>query len=77
MVRSRLDSSINYPELKSLDPLDTEEHKYKAPLYEASVLGINTIISIGQANNTFISKSIVYFPIYLIKNDKVISQIGV
>jgi predicted NAD-dependent protein-ADP-ribosyltransferase YbiA (DUF1768 family) len=77
MVRSRLDSSINYPELKSLDPLDTEEHKYKAPLYEASVLGINTIISIGQANNTFISKGIVYFPIYLIKNDKVISQIGV
>jgi hypothetical protein len=77
MVRSRLDSSINYPELKSLDPLDTEEHKYKAPLYEASVLGINTIISTGQANNTFISKGIVYFPIYLIKNDKVISQIGV
>ena len=64
MVRSRLDSSINYPELKSLDVLDTEEHNYKAPLYEASVLGINTIISIGQVNNTFISKNIVYFPIY-------------
>jgi predicted NAD-dependent protein-ADP-ribosyltransferase YbiA (DUF1768 family) len=77
MVRSRLDSSINYPELKSLDPLDTEEHNYKAPLYEASVLGINTIIGIGQVNNTFISKNIVYIPIYLIKNDKVISQIGV
>ena len=77
MVRSRLDSSINYPELKSLDVLDTEEHNYKAPLYEASVLGINTIISIGQVNNTFISKNIVYFPIYIIKNDKVVSQIGV
>ena len=77
MVRSRLDSSINYPELKSLDVLDTEEHNYKAPLYEASVLGINTIIGIGQVNNTFISKNIVYIPIYLIKNDKVVSQIGV
>lgn len=76
MVRSRLDPSINYTELKALDPLDTKEHNYKAPLYEASVLGVNTIISIGSIKNTFISQNIVYYPIYLIKNDKVISQIG-
>lgn len=77
MVRSRLDPSINYIELKALDPLDSKEHNYKAPLYEASVLGINTIISIGNIKNTFISQNVVYYPIYLIKNDKVISQIGV
>jgi predicted NAD-dependent protein-ADP-ribosyltransferase YbiA (DUF1768 family) len=77
MVRSRLDPSINYIELKALDPLDTKERNYKAPLYEASVLGINTIISIGNIKNTFISQNIVYYPIYLIKNDKVVSQIGV
>ena len=77
MVRSKLVPSINYIELKSLDPSDTKEHNYKAPLYEASVLGINTIISIGNIKNTYISQNIVYYPIYLIKNDKVISQIGV
>ena len=77
MVRSRLDPSINYIELKTLDPLDSKEHNYKAPLYEASVLGIHTIISIGNIKNTFISQNIVYYPIYLIKNDKVVSQIGV
>ena len=77
MVRSRLEPSINYIELKTLDPLDSKEHNYKAPVYEASVLGINTVISIGNIKNTFISQNIVYFPIYLIKNDKVISQIGV
>jgi predicted NAD-dependent protein-ADP-ribosyltransferase YbiA (DUF1768 family) len=77
MVRSKLVPSINYIELKSLDPSDTQEHNYKAPLYEASVLGINTIISIGNIKNTYISENIVYYPIYLIKNDQVLSQIGV
>ena len=60
-----------------MDPSDTKESKYKAPLYEASVLGINTIISIGNIKNTYITQKIVYYPIYLIKNDKVLSQIGV
>jgi predicted NAD-dependent protein-ADP-ribosyltransferase YbiA (DUF1768 family) len=77
MVRSRLDPSVNYTELKSIDPSDSKETNYRAPLYEAIVMGINTIISIGQIKNTFIAKNIVYYPIYLIKNDKVISQIGV
>jgi predicted NAD-dependent protein-ADP-ribosyltransferase YbiA (DUF1768 family) len=77
MVRSKLVPSINYIELKSLDTSDTKESKYNAPLYEASVLGVNTIISIGNIKNTYISQKIVYYPIYLIKNDKVLSQIGV
>ena len=77
MVRSRLDPSVNYTELKSIDPSDSKETNYRAPLYEAIVMGINTIISIGQIKNTFIEKNIVYYPIYLIKSDKVISQIGV
>ena len=77
MVRSRLDPSINYPEVKALDQTDTKDSQYKAPLYEAEVLGIHTIVSIGQIKNTFIEKGIVYFPLYLIKDDKVLSQIGV
>jgi hypothetical protein len=76
MVRSKLVPGINYIELKSLDPSDTQEQNYKAPLYEASVLGINTIISIGNIKNTYISQNVVYYPIYLIKDEKVISQIG-
>ena len=51
MVRSRLDPSINYIELKALDPLDSKEHNYKAPLYEASVLGINTITHTNDCNH--------------------------
>ena len=77
MVRSRIDPTINYPEVKALDQTDTKDSQYKAPLYEAEVLGIHTIVSIGQIKNTFIEKGIVYFPLYLIKDDKVLSQIGV
>jgi hypothetical protein len=77
MVRSRLDPTINYTEIKALDQSDTKETQYKAPVYEAEVLGIHTIVSIGQIKNTFIEKGIVYFPLYLIKDDKVLSQIGV
>jgi len=77
MVRSRIDPTINYPEVKALDQTDTKETQYKAPLYEAEVLGIHTIVSIGQIKNTFIEKGIVYFPLYLIKDDKVLSQIGI
>jgi hypothetical protein len=77
MVRSRIDPTINYPEVKALDQTDTKETQYKAPLYEAEVLGIHTIVSIGQIKNTFIEKGVVYFPLYLIKDDKVLSQIGV
>jgi hypothetical protein len=77
MVRSRIDPTINYPEVKALDLTDTKETQYKAPLYEAEVLGIHTIVSIGQIKNIFIEKGIVYFPLYLIKDDKVLSQIGV
>lgn len=77
MVRSRLDPTINYTEIKALDQSDTKETQYRAPLYEAEVLGIHTIVSIGQIKNTFIDKGIVYFPLYLIKDDKVLSQIGV
>jgi len=77
MVRSRIDPTINYPEVKALDQIDTKDTQYKAPLYEAEVLGIHTIVSIGQIKNTFIEKGIVYFPLYLIKDNKVLSQIGV
>jgi hypothetical protein len=77
MVRSRLVPSINYPEVKALEQVDSKDSNYKAPLYEAEVLGIHTIVSIGQIKNTFIDKGIVYFPLYLIKDDKVLSQIGV
>ena len=75
MVNSVLNSNINYPEIKYLDP---EDKKYDASMYSITVLNVNDIIiALGQAKYDFIDDNIIYFPIYLVKNDRVNTQIGV
>ena len=74
MVNSILNPKINYPEIKKLDPEDIE---YDASLYEITILGIDIIIALGQAKYTFIDNNIIYYPIYLVKNDRVTDQLGV
>jgi len=74
MVKSKLDDSINYPEIKSLE---TEDQEYDADLFEAEILGVDSIIAIGQAKYTFIDNNIIYYPVYIIKDERVDSQIGV
>ena len=73
-MQGEIISEINYPEIKTIENSDIN---YDAPIYEANVLGIATLICIGQPNYTFAqSNQIVYYSIYLMKNDKVVSKIG-
>jgi len=74
MVQSKLDSTVNYPEIKKLDP---EDKNYDASQYEISILGETVIIALGKSKYTFIDKNIEYFPIYLVRNKRVDVQIGV
>ena len=74
MVKSILDSSINYPEIRKLND---DDKNHEAAIYEATIFGKNAIIAIGQENKAFMDKNIIYFPVYLVKNDKVTTQIGV
>ena len=73
MVKSILDNTINYPEIKKLDKDDLE---FDATVYEIEILGITQEIALGQAKYSFIQKNIIYYPIYLVVKDKVDSQIG-
>jgi len=74
MVSSRINSQVNYPEIKQIEE---EDFGYDAPLFLIKLFGISVLIGLGKAKTRFEKKNVLYFPIYIISNEKVKSQIGV
>jgi hypothetical protein len=74
MVLSKIESDVSYPELKSVDSGDL---KMEANLYQLEIKGVDVVIAVGNAKNTFEDKDILYFPIYLVKHNNKVIQIGV
>lgn len=73
MVKSLLSPDIDYIETSTLLP---EDKNQEASLYEITLYDKDETIALGQPVYTFIERNIVYYPIYLVKNDKVSLQIG-
>jgi len=73
MVLSKLNKDVSYPELKSVDSGDL---KMEANLYQLEILGVDVIIAVGNSKNTFEDKNILFFPIYLVKYNNKVIQIG-
>jgi predicted NAD-dependent protein-ADP-ribosyltransferase YbiA (DUF1768 family) len=74
MVVSKINNDVSYPELKSVDAGDL---KTEASLFQLEILDVDVIIAVGNAKNTFEDKNILYFPIYLVKKNNKVIQIGV
>jgi predicted NAD-dependent protein-ADP-ribosyltransferase YbiA (DUF1768 family) len=73
MVVSKIDPSISYMELKSVDPTDLSK---ETSLYQINVNGVDIIIAIGNSKNQYADRNITYYPVYLVKHNNKVVQIG-
>jgi len=73
MVLSKINPEISYPELKTVDAGDLQ---MEANLYQIELHNVEIIIAVGNMKNTFEEKDVLYFPIYLVKQNNKVIQIG-
>ena len=73
MVQSKVNPVVDFPNIKQLDSSDKNTD---ANIYKVKINGIKLLIAVGNKKDTYISSGVVYYPIYLIYNEKVVSQIG-
>lgn len=74
MVLSKLNSNINYIEKKAIDP---EDIGHDSCFYVIDVLDIPILIVLGKQKYTYSNKDVIYYPIYVVANEKIKAQIGV
>ena len=73
MVLSKINNDVSYHEIKSVD---VEDLNMEANLYQIEVYNVEIIIAVGNSKNTFEDKNILFFPIYLVKHNNKVVQIG-
>lgn len=73
-INSNLDKYIIY-ERKNI--LERNDNGTVAQVYKVEILGKIYYIALGKPNRSYSDHNLIFFPIYLIVNDKVASQLGV
>jgi predicted NAD-dependent protein-ADP-ribosyltransferase YbiA (DUF1768 family) len=74
MVVSKVDARIEYPDIRSVD---SEDIDYDAQLYEIEIFSDTDImIALGKVKYIYVDKNVLYIPVYLVKEEEIIAQIG-
>ena len=74
MVLSKIDKSIEYNENTKIETTDID---YETTVYLGELYKTNIIFVLGKPNFDKIPNNIIYFNIYLIKNNNIFSKIGI
>jgi predicted NAD-dependent protein-ADP-ribosyltransferase YbiA (DUF1768 family) len=74
MVNSKLKPDIDYNESKKLN---VEDEGFATYVYETDLLETRVVIGTGKIKYTYTGKDIFYYLIYLMRDDAIVSQIGV
>ena len=75
MVKSVINDDINYSENTNIDEGDVG---YDAPQFEVELFpGIEANIALGNVRYTFADKGVLFLPVYLVKNEEIVEQIGI
>ena len=73
MVLSKINVSVNYSETKKIHKDDI---KQEVELYEVEIKNVDIIIALGNMQNKYEEENILYYPIYLVKHNNKVIQIG-
>lgn len=75
MVNSHLIPSIVYDENRNINQ---EDIGFDATQFEMELFpGLETMIAIGNENYKYVDKNIIFFPVYLVIDNEILSQIGI
>jgi hypothetical protein len=74
MVHSIINQRLNYPETTAISPDDKNQ---ELTAYDTSIHGISVSICLGKVQNTYKSYGLLFAPIYLVKPNGKVLQIGV
>lgn len=73
MVLSRIDKQVNYDENEKIDENDLN---HSAAQFEFNILDMDIKVAIGKPNTKYLDNNIVFFSLYLVFDNKIVSKIG-
>jgi predicted NAD-dependent protein-ADP-ribosyltransferase YbiA (DUF1768 family) len=74
MVHSKIKPEIKYKELRTIDD---EDKDHTSSIYETKIDNKEVAIAFGKVKYTYTEKDVLYYPVYLMAQNAVKSQIGV